>query len=118
MTKKRKNQDLSLYWLLDSKPDQEEKDIEEPEEEIELLSPKEKKLRKIKEQRIKDIKEHAPNKHYLTSCLITYKYIDEYSLDIYKYNNLFEELVNHYDQDMLYDTKVLSNYASRKNNKN
>ena len=46
--------------------------------------------------------------------MIEYRYINEYSLDIYKYNELFEDLLKVYDGDLLYKAvRYLCNYASR-----
>ena len=115
-TKKRKAQDLSKYWLLDQ-PEEPEEDRKEltVEEQVNL---KPNKKERIRNRRVKDIEEHAPKKHYLTSCLIEYRYIQEYSLDIYKYNDLFEELSKAYDGDLLYQAvRYLCNYASRSNSK-
>ena len=112
-TRSRKNQDLSKYWLLDEKENT--NDIVE-----EVIKDQKKKTKKqrIQERRFKDINEHAPKKHYLTSCLIEYRYINEYSLDIYKYNELFEDLLHRYDGDTLYQAvRYLCNYASRSNTK-
>jgi hypothetical protein len=112
-TRSRKQQDLSKHWLLDEQ--------EAPSEIIKEVIKEQKKKpkrQKIQERRIKDIDEHAPKKHYLTSCLIEYRYIQEYSLDIYKYNDLFEDLLKHYDGDLLYRAvRYLCNYASRSNTK-
>lgn len=112
-TRSRKQQDLSKYWLLDEQ--------EAPSEIIKEVIKEQKKKpkrQKIQERRIKDIDEQAPKKHYLTSCLIEYRYIQEYSLDIYKYNELFEDLLKHYDGDLLYRAvRYLCNYASRSNTK-
>ena len=112
-TRSRKNQDLSKYWLIDE-PETPNEIIEE----VKKDQQKKPKKQKIQERRIKDINEHAPKKHYLTSCLIEYRYINEYSLDIYKYNELFEHLLHSYDGDLLYRAvRYLCNYASRSNTK-
>ena len=107
--KKRTKQEEYPYWLLD---DQVQVDKPEVKQEEVPINKKQKRVN----QRIKEIKEHAPAKHFLTSCLITYRYIDEYSLDIYKYNELFEELESTYDSKLVSEaTKYLCNYASRSN---
>jgi len=119
MTKKRKNQDLSNYWLLDPvKPA--EASLEEPvisyEDDIYAnLTKEEKKRIKKKEGTRKKIAEHGPNKHYLTSCLINYKYIDEYDLDIHRYNLLFQDLYQAYDQETVFKAvRYICNYAAKK----
>ena len=105
--KKRTKQEEYPYWLLNDQ-------VKEDKPEVRLEEVPLNKTQKRVNQRIKENKEHAPNKHFLTSCLITYRYIDEYSLDIYKYNDLFEELESSYDSNLLFDaTKYLCNYASR-----
>lgn len=110
-TRSRKQQDLSKYWLLE-----EIESSHEIVEEVKKDQQKKPKKQKIKERRMKDIDEHAPKKHYLTSCLIEYRYIHEYSLDIYKYNELFDHLLRSYDGDLLYRAvRYLCNYASRSN---
>lgn len=124
MTKGRKEQDLSKYWILDQKPDKAIKITQVIEESIESymdedyfnsLSKEEQKKIKRKEARYKKIKEQGPDKHYLTSCLLNYRYIDDYDLDVHQYNQLFEELNKAYDQDIVFEaTKYICNYASRK----
>ena len=105
--KKRTKQEVYPYWLLSDHIQEDKPEVKQ--EEVSLS-----KQHKRMNQKIKEIKEHAPNKHFLTSCLITYRYIDEYSLDIYKFNDLFEELESEYDSNILFDTtKYLCNYASR-----
>ena len=112
-TRSRKQQDLSKYWLLD-----EPETPNEIVEEVKRDQQKKPKKQKIKDRKMKDIIEHAPKKHYLTSCLIEYRYINEYTLDIYKYNELFEDLLHSYDGDLLYKAvRYLCNYASRSNTK-
>lgn len=53
-----------------------------------------------------------PKTHYLTQVLIHNKYIDEWSLDIPKYNSLFEDLCNNYEfKDVCIATNYLLNYS-------
>jgi len=113
--KKRQKLEEYPYWLLDEI--NKEVKTENPVGLIEEETKPNKKQKRMN-QRIKDIKEKVPYKHYLTSCLITYRYLDEYSLDIHKYNELFEDLGKTYDSSLLYDaTKYLCNYASRSSTK-
>lgn len=109
--KKRQKPEMYPHWLLDEIIQEERIEKVIPiEEGVSKVSKKQKQIT----QRIKEVNEKAPHKHYLTSCLITYRYIDEYSLDIHKYNELFEQLEHAYDSSLLYDaTKYLCNYASR-----
>jgi hypothetical protein len=119
MTKNRKDQDYTKYWI--SKPvikaTKDKTKVESIIEEVDYrhLDKEQKKRIKRKETIKKKIKEQGPNKHYLTSCLINYKYIDDYDLDIYLYNQLFEELYKIYGQDTVFKAvRYLCNYASRK----
>ena len=118
MTKNRKNQDYTKYWLMKPVIKASKTKIKEEtfiEDDYQHLNKEEKKRIKRKEIIKKKIKEQGPNKHYLTSCLINYKYIDDYDLDIYLYNQLFEELYQVYDQDAVFKAvRYLCNYASRK----
>jgi len=124
MTKNRKKeQDLSKYWLIEAPKPKTSKIVEVvadsfdalDEEYFNSLPKEEQKKIKRKEARKKKIKEKGPDKHYLTTCLVNYRYIEDYDLDVCKYNDLFEELNQSYDQDMIFEaTKYLCNYASRK----
>lgn len=113
--KKRQKQEEYPYWLLEEM----NKEVK-TEDRSDLIDedPIPNKKQKRMNQKMKEIKEKAPYKHYLTSCLITYRYIDEYSLDIHKYNELYESLEKAYDSSLLFDaTKYLCNYASRSSTK-
>ena len=113
MTKKRQNQNLSKYWILDDS-----KEVEDhiPEASIDV-SVKDEKLTKKeirRRKRIDDVYEGAPRKHYLTSCIIESGYIDNYDLDIPRYNELFEELSKAYDHDLLFKSvRYLCEHAKR-----
>jgi len=114
-TKKRKLPDYSKYWLLEPTDIKDIKEEVKEDDDYSHLPEKEQKRIKVKEEKRKQLEEEAPNKHYLTSCLITYRYIDEYDLNIHKYNELFKELHQNYDKELLYDAvKYLCNYASKK----
>ena len=117
MTKKRQNQDLSKYWIIDDKNVSDVVKAIDPNEEVrkdEKLTKKEIRRRK----RIDDVYEGAPRKHYLTSCIIESGYIDNYDLDIPRYNELFEGLSKAYDNDQLFKSvRYLCEHAKRTNKK-
>ena len=115
MTKKRQNQDLSKYWLIDNQIDTDIVKSVDSREEVgkdEKLTKKEIRRRK----RIDDVYEGAPRKHYLTSCIIESGYIDNYDLDIPRYNELFEGLSRAYNHDQLFKSvRYLCEHAKRTN---
>ena len=115
MTKKRQNQDLSKYWIIENEKDSNVVKAINSNEEVEKdekLTKKEIRRRK----RIDDVYEGAPRKHYLTSCIIESGYIDNYDLDIPRYNELFVELSKAYDYDQLFKAvRYLCEHAKRTN---
>lgn len=117
MTKKRQNQDLSKYWIiLDENVSDvvQAIDFKEEVKKDEKLTKKEIRRRK----RIDDVYEGAPRKHYLTSCIIEAGYIDNYDLDIPRYNDLFEGLSKAYDHDQLFKSvRYLCEHSKRTNTK-
>ncbi|MFW5865368.1 MAG: Lin1244/Lin1753 domain-containing protein, partial [Candidatus Izemoplasmataceae bacterium] len=83
MTKNRKDQDYTKYWLIKPVVKATKAKAKEElviEDDHQHLDKEQKKRIKRKEQIKKKIQEQGPNKHYLTSCLINYKYIDDYDL--------------------------------------
>ena len=117
MTKKRQNQDLSKYWIIDNENVSDVVKTIDPNEEVikdEKLTKKEIRRRK----RIDDVYEGAPRKHYLTSCIIESGYIDNYDLDIPRYNELFEGLSKAYNHDQLFKAvRYLCEHSKRTNKK-
>lgn len=115
MTKKRQNQDLSKYWIIDDKNESVVVKTIHSKDEVgkdEKLTKKEIRRRK----KIDDVYEGAPRKHYLTSCIIESGYIDNYDLDIPRYNELFEGLSKVYDHDQLFKSvRYLCEHAKRTN---
>ena len=113
MTKKRQNQDLSKYWLIDDKTEPgttQRLDHEDKPSKEEKLSKKEIRRRK----KIDDIYEGAPKKHYLTSCLIEHDYINDHDLDIPRYNELFEVLSKAYNHELLFKSvRYLCEHSKR-----
>jgi len=115
-TKKRKQQQYTKYWLLDDESSSIDLEMnsEAPVAIRTEPSKEDIKRKRYQENLEKGISEKTPKKHYLTSCLITYRYIDEYSLDLFKFNRLFEELCQDYHEETVYDAvRYLCNWASR-----
>ena len=95
-TKKRKQQEIYPYWLLDVD------ETKEDDKKVEASEPKKKTKREIrKDRQMIDIKEHAPRRHHLTNALIEYGYIETHSLDSYRYDELFEEVLTKEDYAMI-----------------
>ena len=117
MTKKRQNQDLSKYWIIENEKNSNVVKAINSNEEVE----KDEKLTKKeirRKKRIDDVYEGAPRKHYLTSCIIESGYIDNYDLDIPRYNELFEGLSKAYDHDQLFKSvRYLCEHSKRTNKK-
>ena len=117
MTKKRQNQDLSKYWIINDENESVVVKTIDSKEDVgkdEMLTKKEIRRRK----RIDDVYEVAPRKHYLTSCIIESGYIDNYDLDIPRYNELFEVLSKVYDHDQLFKSvRYLCEHSKRTNKK-
>ena len=117
MTKKRQNQDLSKYWIIENEKNSNVVKAINSNEEVE----KDEKLTKKeirRKKRIDDVYEGAPRKHYLTSCIIESGYIDNYDLDIPRYNELFEGLSKAYDHDELFKSvRYLCEHSKRTNKK-
>jgi hypothetical protein len=117
MTKKRQNQDLSRYWIIDQQKESVESKVVVPGE-VKLKDEKLTKKEIRRRKRIDDVYEGAPRKHYLTSCIIESGYIDNYDLDIPRYNELFEELSKAYDHDQLFKAvRYLCEHSKRTNKK-
>jgi hypothetical protein len=114
-TKKRKQKVYQKYWILPEDEDLAEEKMDSDVIEVTAeKQPKEPPKCNKKERPVKAILEGTPKKHFLTACLITYRYIEECSLDLYRYNNLFEDLLNQYEKEQVYDAvRYLCNWASR-----
>ena len=117
MTKKRQNQDLSKYWIIDHKKESIVSNLVDSSE-VKLKDEKLTKKEIRRRKRIDDVYEGEPRKHYLTSCIIESGYIDNYDLDIPRYNELFEELSKAYDHDQLFKSvRYLCEHSKRTNKK-
>lgn len=86
-TKKRKQQEIYPYWLLDH----EEIKNDQKTEDKEVKNKTKREIRK--DLQMSDMNEHAPKRHHLTNALIEAEYIDAHDLETYKYDELFEELL-------------------------
>jgi hypothetical protein len=118
-TKKRKQKANQKYWILPEEENlaEEKMDSDVVEVVAEIPHNEPPKSNKIRRP-VKDILEGTPEKHFLTTCLITYRYIEECSLDLYRYNALFTDLLDQYDKESVYDAvRYLCNWASRASSK-
>ncbi|MDI6452368.1 Lin1244/Lin1753 domain-containing protein [Peloplasma aerotolerans] len=108
-TKKRKQQEIYPYWLLDVDETKEE------EKKTEASNPEKKTKKEIrKDRQINDIREHAPKRHHLTNALIEYGYIEAHNLDSYKYDELFDEVLTKQDYAMIQKiTKYIVDYEKQ-----
>ena len=113
-TKKRKQQELYPYWLLD----EEESKVDNIN--VEASEPKKKTKREIKKDRqMNDINEHAPKRHHLTNALIEYGYIETHSLDSYRYDELFKEVLANHEYSMIQKiTKYIVDYEKNASDDN
>jgi hypothetical protein len=114
-TKKRKQRTSQKYWILREETEMaDEKTDPKIPKETAIKPQKESPKRHPKERMVKEALEAVPKKHFLTACLITYRYIEECSLDLLRYNTLFEDLLDQYDKESVYDAvRYLCNWASR-----
>ena len=108
-TKKRKQQEIYPYWLLDEV----ESNIDNIK--VEVSEPEKKTKREIrKDRQLSDINEHAPKRHHLTNALIEYGYIEAHNLDSYRYDELFEEVLVKEDYAMIQKiTKYIVDYEKQ-----
>jgi len=114
-TKKRKQKANQKYWILpgdeELSEDHQDSNVVDVPVEIQHNEPPK---RSKKERPVKTDLEGTPKIHFLTSCLITYRYIEECSLDLLRYNTLFTELLDQYDKETVYAAvRYLCNWASR-----
>ncbi len=120
VAKRRKEVNISKYWLLDSATM----------EELGVLLSMEKNEEKgvnvdinkqSKRKRDKKIKEDKsiygfPKMHFLTKLLIQRKYIEEIDADIMKYNDLFESAIDEYSyENVLSGVNYIISYSKNPN---
>jgi hypothetical protein len=105
--KKRKQAEEYPYWLLGELKTETEVDVEK-------VKIKKTRTEKRKDQKMIDIEENAPKKHFLTKVIIEEGYISDYSADLYKYDVLFEELINEYGYRLIQEaTRYLAKYYKK-----
>lgn len=108
--KKRKQAEDYPYWLIDSIVKELVRDDKPKEDKEYKLTKKQQR----KEQRMVDIEENAPQKHHLTIAIIEEEYISSHSVDIYKFNELFERLIDEYGYRLVQEaTRYLAKYYKK-----
>jgi len=114
-TKKRKQKANPKYWILSEEEEITETHVDSPAVAVPAeIPPLEPPKSGRKERPFKTVLEGTPKLHFLTSCLITYRYIEENSLDLIRYNDLFTVLLDQYDKETVYAAvRYLCNWASR-----
>jgi hypothetical protein len=128
-TRRRKNTGADKYWLLDEKTmlelsifNKTNKNITVDNNLINVDKSTQKEKEKKKERKNdKEDKEDKgpyglPKLHFITNSLIKNKYIDETSLDVIKYNILFEETIRGYGfEDVLSAVDYIVKYSKNPN---
>lgn len=105
--KKRKQVEEYPYWLLDELKPEIDMDVEK----VEI---KKTRTEKRKDLKMIDIDENAPKKHFLTKVIIEEGYISGHSADLYKYDELFVELINEYGYRLIQEaTRYLAKYYKK-----
>jgi Domain of unknown function (DUF4373) len=130
-TKRRKNVNIDKYWLLDRTTmfnlkvflSTSEKgvivnnnidNVDNNSINVNINQQKEKENKKDKKDKIDKKVYGEPKLHFLTKSIIKHKYIEDTSLDIIKYNQLFEEVVSEYGfEKTLIGVKYITKYAKR-----
>lgn len=129
VAKRRKEVDISKYWLLDSATMEEIGVLLSMEKNEEkgvnvnnnLVNVDIKTQSKSKRKRDKKIKEDKsiygfPKMHFLTKLLIQRKYIEEIDANIMKYNGLFETAIDEYSyENVLSGVNYIISYARNPN---
>ncbi len=126
-TKRRKQIDTSSYWLLDdddnrviadnndNNPVIDDKNPENEEETgvnvDESTQSKSNSNKDLLDKLLDKSARGAPVLHYLTKCLIEAKYMSQYSLDLDKYDQLFESLIEDYGFE---NVRTVTRYISKR----
>ena len=127
IAKRRKEVDISKYWLLDSttmdkigvllsmdKNESKTVNVNNNSVNVDINTQRKSKRESKKDKKINLDKSiyGAPKMHYLTKLIIERKYINEYSCDILKFNALFESVIETYGYDcVLSGVNYLISYA-------
>lgn len=129
VAKRRKEVDISKYWLLDSATMEdlgvllsmeknEEKGVNVNNNLINVDINKQSKSKRKRDKLIKEDKSiyGFPKMHFLTKLLIQRKYIEEFNGDILRYNDLFESAILTYGyENVLSGTNYIISYARSPN---
>jgi hypothetical protein len=129
VAKRRKEVDISKYWLLDSATMEEigvllsmekneEKGVNVNNNEVFVDINKQSKSKRKRDKKIKEDKSiyGFPKMHFLTKLLIQRKYIEEIDADIMKYNDLFESAIDEYSyENVLSGVNYIISYARNPN---
>ncbi|MBI9010457.1 MAG: DUF4373 domain-containing protein [Tenericutes bacterium] len=125
VAKRRKEVDISKYWLLDSATMEdlgvllsmeknEEKGVNVNNNSVNVDINKQSKSKRKRDKLIKEDKSiyGFPKMHFLTKLLIQRKYIEEIDADIMKYNDLFESAIDEYSyENVLSGVNYIISYA-------
>jgi hypothetical protein len=125
VAKRRKEVDISKYWLLDSATMEdlgvllsmeknEEKGVNVNNNLINVDINKQSKSKRKRDKLIKEDKSiyGFPKMHFLTKLLIQRKYIEEIDADIMRYNDLFESAIDEYSyENVLSGVNYIISYA-------
>ncbi len=135
-TKRRKDKDITKYWLLDdfemlelkvflnthSLEDNDDQNLVNVDNNSKNDNHNEQREKEKEKEKKKDKKDKldkgntygVPRLHFLTKCLINDKYINAECLDVLKYNILFDELTSSFEfEDVLAVTNYIVKYSKR-----
>jgi hypothetical protein len=129
VAKRRKEVDISKYWLLDSATMEEigvllsmekneEKGVNVNNNSVNVDTNTQSKSKSKRDKKIKEDKSiyGFPKMHFLTKLLIQRKYIEEIDADIMKYNDLFESAIDEYSyENVLSGVNYIISYARNPN---
>jgi hypothetical protein len=129
VAKRRKEVDISKYWLLDSATMEEigvllsmekneEKGVNVNNNSVNVDINTQSKSKRKRDKKIKEDKSiyGFPKMHFLTKLLVQRKYIEEIDADIMKYNDLFETAIDEYSyENVLSGVNYIISYARNPN---
>ncbi len=129
VAKRRKEVDISKYWLLDSATMEElgvllsmekneEKGVNVNNNSVNVDINTQSKSKRKRDKKIKEDKSiyGFPKMHFLTKLLIQRKYIEEIDADIMKYNDLFESAIDEYSyENVLSGVNYIISYSKNPN---
>jgi len=129
VAKRRKEVEISKYWLLDSATMEElgvllsmgkneEKGVNVNNNSVNVDINTQSKSKRKRDKKIKEDKSiyGFPKMHFLTKLLIQRKYIEEIDADIMKYNDLFESAIDEYSyENVLSGVNYIISYSKHPN---